>query len=137
MARRSSRYWLQHLDRIMDGGFERLLKSRGLTRRHWQIVHALRQEPLRAGELETRAAPFLDDEVASLAPDIDELRGLGWVRDTADGRLALTEEGERVHDGLWQQVQDHRARVTQDMSAEEYQATVNVLSRMARNAERR
>ncbi|ASU83986.1 hypothetical protein CDO52_15405 [Nocardiopsis gilva YIM 90087] len=137
MAGRSSRYWLQHLDRLIDGGFDRMLEGRGLTRRHWQIVHSLNQEPLSVQDLETRVAPFLADDVSDLAPDIDELRERGWVVSRTDGRLALTDKGESVHDELWQEVQDHRARVTQDISAEEYQATVDVLSRMAGNEERR
>lgn len=130
-------YWLKLLDRLIDDSFDQMLAERSLTRRHWQILRSLSQRPMTVTELDTEFAPFLTAEQPSARPTVADLSARGWVSvDGGDGTASLTPEGEHVHAELWEQVRASRARATHGISGTEYQATIDVLSRMAANLQR-
>ncbi|MEU1392141.1 hypothetical protein [Nonomuraea sp. NPDC005730] len=62
---------------------------------------------------------------------VRSLTSRGWL---ADGRL--TDEGRAVHTAVSERVTRFRQQVTQNVSPQEYQTAVEVLRRMAANAER-
>jgi DNA-binding MarR family transcriptional regulator len=131
--RRPIGFWLKLVDRLLDEGFDRLLGDQGLTRRHWQTLTALQDGPTTVEELDTRLAPFLDDQEPSTRPVLDDLAARGWVAWAADGRAAPTEAGAAAQADLLAQVSAHRRRVTEGVTADEYRTTVAVLRRIAAN----
>jgi DNA-binding MarR family transcriptional regulator len=131
--RRPIGFWLKLVDRLLDEGFDRLLGDRDLTRRHWQALTALQDGPATVAELDTRLAPFLDDQAPSTRPVLDDLAARGWATWSAGDRAASTPAGSAAHAGLLAEVSAQRRQVTEGVSAEEYQGTVAVLARMAAN----
>jgi hypothetical protein len=131
--RRPIGFWLKLVDRLIDEGFDRLLGDAGLTRRHWQALTALQAGPATVQELDTRLAPFLDDQEPTIRPVLDDLAARGWAVWTSGGRAASTAAGAAAHGDLLAGVSAHRRRVADGITAEEYQATVAVLHRMAAN----
>ncbi|MDS1268986.1 MarR family transcriptional regulator [Lipingzhangella sp. LS1_29] len=134
MTDRPIGYWLKQLDRLIDDSFDQLLRQRSLGRREWQVMRALNERPLRPDDLDAEFTPFM----ASAAPDLEtvvaELVARGLVRrDPTSGMLHLTERGEQVHTELWAEVRASRDRMTSGISGQEYQATIDVLARMAGN----
>jgi DNA-binding MarR family transcriptional regulator len=126
-------YWLKHLDRLIDTSLDRCLGP-DLTRRHWQVLNLLAQQPARPAELRSRLAPFLLDEPEAETAVTAELIGRGWVSDQ-DGLLRLTETGREAHAVILADVSRARRKTVQGISDEEYRATLDVLRRMAANLE--
>lgn len=60
---------------------------------------------------------------------VERLTTRGWLR--ADGRI--TEAGKAAHAEIAERVTQFRRRVSEGVTPEEYQATVDVLRRMAAN----
>lgn len=152
-------WWLKEVDRRLEASFERLLADDGLTRRQWQALNAAarHQTPSAAtvsgnrtgsgtgtgsgsgsgtaspASVETSAiaaalAPFLSGDPAELAAVTGPLVERGWLVDDR-----LTADGERALQALTTKVQAQRRAVTRGITADEYQATVGVLRRMAAN----
>lgn len=128
-------YWLKHLDRLIESGFDRILAAESLTRRHWQVLHSLWEGPAAVDELDERLAPFLDEQEESVAPVVEQLRARRWVR--GQERLLVTEEGARVHRELFERIQELRRRLGEGVSQSDYRAAVRVLERMSANLENR
>ena len=126
-------YWLKHLDRLIENDLDRTLASKSLGRRHWQVLHFLHREPGTLADLDRRLAAFLDENEASTAPAVEELRRRGWVEGLV--ALDLTDTGRRAHDDLFEKVRGSRERIARGISAEEYRAAVSVLERMSANLE--
>jgi DNA-binding MarR family transcriptional regulator len=131
--RRPIGFWLKLVDRLLDEGFDRLLGDQGLTRRHWQALTALQDGPATVGELDARLAPFLGEREPSTRPVLDDLAARGWATWAAGDRAASTPGGAAAHARLLAEVSAQRRRVTEGVSADEYQGTVAVLARMAAN----
>lgn len=131
--RRPIGFWLKLVDRLIDEGFDRLLGDAVLTRRHWQALTALQDGPATVQELDTRLAPFLDDQEPTIRPVLDDLAARGWAAWTTGGRAAMTPAGAAAHGELLADVSADRRRVADGITAEEYQATMAVLHRMAAN----
>ena len=131
--RRPIGFWLKLVDRLLDEGFERILAGAGLTRRHWQALTALQERAATVQELDTRLAPFLDDQEPTTRPVLDDLTARDWATWTAEDQAAITPAGAAAHGELLADVSAHRRRVTDGITAEEYGATVAVLERMAAN----
>ncbi|MDE3722074.1 MarR family transcriptional regulator [Nocardiopsis sp. N85] len=126
-------YWLKHLDRLIENDFDRTLASESLGRRHWQVLHSLHEEPGTLADLDRRLAAFLDEDEASTAPAVDELRRRGWVEGLV--ALDLTPDGRTAHEALFVKVGRARERISRGIGAEEYRAAVDVLERMSANLE--
>ncbi|MEV3977917.1 MarR family transcriptional regulator [Nonomuraea sp. NPDC049758] len=114
-------YWVKHLDNLLENAMGQALATHGASRREWQLLHATAQ-----GENAAVLAPFEGVEEA-----VQSLTSRGWL---ADGRL--TGEGRAVHTAVSERVTRFRQQVTQGVSPQEYRTAVEVLRRMAANAER-
>lgn len=132
-------WWLKEVDRRLEASFERLLADDGLTRRQWQALNAAaaHRAPSDATGTATAAgtpaiaaalAPFVSGDPAELAAVTDPLVERGWL--AGDQRTA---DGERALQTLTTKVQARRRDVTRGITEAEYQATVDVLRRMAAN----
>jgi hypothetical protein len=108
-------YWLKHLDALVEEAFERCFDGTDITRRHWQLLNAVRN-----GEPE-------DDRLN------DDLVRNGW---TTPDLAALTPRGEAVLATLKSKVDGVRATVTTGLTDQQYAATVSALEAMAANLEK-
>jgi DNA-binding MarR family transcriptional regulator len=123
-------YWLKRLDTLIEERQRDALAAHDLTRRHWQVLHAL-HDARRAqyDDLARTIAPFAD--TAELDLVIGDLFARGWLQH--EPRLELTAEGIAGHDAAFRAVQGVRAAITEGISRDEYGATLDVLRRMAAN----
>jgi DNA-binding MarR family transcriptional regulator len=127
-------YWLKNLDRLIDARFERQLGDAGLSRRQWQLINLLEDGPRSVPELHTELEPFLQDAPDDLQDALSGLVGRGWA-DSQDEIVALTEIGQAQFGLVTAMVAELRQTLMIGISAEEYQATTDVLIRMAANLE--
>ena len=129
MDRRPIGYWLKEIDRQIEEDFARLLADERLTRRYWQVLNTLAEQPRTTAALDDELSPFLSEEAPSVAPVVDDLRTRGWLTEAN----ALTEIGAARHKQVSERVMANRRRLTEGISAEEYRTVVDVLERMAGN----
>ncbi|MER6951426.1 MarR family transcriptional regulator [Nonomuraea sp. NPDC000554] len=115
-------YWLKHLDNLFESAMDDALAEQGVTRRQWQILNALAHN---AEDPRDALRPF-----SGVTGALDELTARGWI---ADDRL--TDAGRDAHAVIAQHVGRFRQRAVDGVSTQEYQATVDVLSRMCANLE--
>jgi DNA-binding MarR family transcriptional regulator len=127
-------YLLKNLDRLIDARFERQLGDAGLSRRQWQLINLLEDGPRSVPELHTELEPFLQDAPDDLQDALSGLVGRGWA-DSQDEIVALTEIGQAQFGLVTAMVAELRQTLMIGISAEEYQATTEVLIRMAANLE--
>jgi DNA-binding MarR family transcriptional regulator len=124
-------YWVKTVDRLIDDQFAAVAGEAGLTRRQWQILNVLAEQPGATREQVARAlAPFLaatesvDEHLAGI-PDLVTVRPEG---------LALTPAGQtRLDEVRTKSVARLRERVAAGMTREEYDTTLRTLERIARN----
>jgi DNA-binding MarR family transcriptional regulator len=127
-------YWLKKLDRLIDQQFELRLRTTRLSRRQWQLLNLLDNNPRSVPELQTELQPFLKGAAEDLS---DELAGLvtrGWA-ESKDNIVNLTETGQAQFEVVKAAVAEVRQALLSGISAEEYRATIDVLARMAANLE--
>jgi DNA-binding MarR family transcriptional regulator len=127
-------YWLKKLDRLIDQQFERQLEEAGLSRRQWQLLNLLEDGPRSTPELQSELEPFLEDHPDDLSDALSGLVTRGWA-DSQDNIVTLTETGRAQFGLLKAKVAELRQALTAGISADEYQATIDVLGRMAANLE--
>lgn len=128
-------YWLKHLDRLIESDFDRILAAESLHRRHWQVLHSLQEGAATVAELDARLAPFLDEQEQSVAPVVEQLRTRQWVQ--GRDQLSVSEVGARVHQELFERIQESRRRLSEGISERDYRAAVQVLEQMSANLENR
>lgn len=128
-------YWLKHLDRLIENDFDRILAAESLNRRHWQVLHSLHEGSATMAELDDRLAPFLDEQEQTVAPVVEQLRTRHWVQ--GQGSLSVTEAGARVHQELFERIQESQRRLSEGISERDYRAAVQVLEQMSANLENR
>ncbi len=126
-------FWLKLVDDLINEQFDGTLEEHGVTRRQWQLMNVLRDGPAIRPELDQAVAPFLDaGSEETSAEHLEELLESEWV--SADGETyQLTDLGTTSFVRLSEVVTRSREQVTQDISTDEYDTTLNVLERMARN----
>jgi DNA-binding MarR family transcriptional regulator len=127
-------YWLKKLDHLLDEQFEQQFGEAGLSRRQWQVLKLLEGDPRSVPELQSELEPFLRKDPDDL---IDALSGLvtrGWAA-AQDNSVNLTETGQAQLELIKTKVAEIRQASTAGISPEEYQATIDVLVRMASNLE--
>ncbi|MFD2093218.1 MarR family winged helix-turn-helix transcriptional regulator [Blastococcus deserti] len=124
-------WWVKRLDRLLEQTLDSGLATEGLTRRHWQVLHSLAEGAGREEELRSALADFAGDVGAV----VDDLVDRGWARRGADG-VALTAAGRSAHERVATAVGRVRRLVAEGVSAQEYEQTIGVLSRMVGNLER-
>ncbi|RBY75783.1 MarR family transcriptional regulator [Geodermatophilus sp. TF02-6] len=127
-------WWVKRLDTLLEEVVDRVVAPEGLTRRHWQALHAL------AGGQEDRAAlrTALADFSAADAVDavVSDLAGRGWVEPGDGDRVRLTADGRSAHDRIAVTVTRVRRHLADGLSASEYERTILVLRRMVENVSR-
>jgi DNA-binding MarR family transcriptional regulator len=127
-------YWLKKLDRLIDGQFERQLGDARLSRRQWQLLNLLVDGPRSVPELQAELEPFLQDAPDDLNDALSGLVNRGWA-DSQDNIVTLTETGQTQFSLVKAKVAEVRQALMVGISPQEYQATIDVLSRMAANLE--
>jgi DNA-binding MarR family transcriptional regulator len=133
-AERPIGYWLKKLDRLIDGQFERQLGDAGLSRRQWQILNLLQGGARSMPELQAELEPFLQDAPDELDDAITGLLSRGWA-DSQNAVISLSETGEAQFGLVTANIAELRQVLAAGISPAEYQATIDVLSRMAVNLE--
>jgi DNA-binding MarR family transcriptional regulator len=127
-------YWLKKLDRLIDRQFELQLSTARLSRRQWQVLSLLENNPRSVPELEAELEPFLKGAAQELSDALAGLVTRGWAEST-DNIVNLTEIGQEQFEIAKATAAELRQTLTRGISAEEYQTTVDVLARMAANLE--
>lgn len=126
-------YWLKLVDRLIDEQFASTLEEHGVTRRQWQLLNVLSQGPATVEQLDAAVAPFLAaDDTESSVDHLTELIDSGWVDATPAG-YDITERGRGAFERLAEVVATQRTAMSQGLTAEQYEQTIAVLERMARN----
>ena len=126
-------YWLKLVDRLIDEQFASTLEEHGVTRRQWQLLNVLFREPATVEQLDAAVAPFLlSDDGESSLDHLTELIDSAWVDATPTG-YELTDRGRSAFERLAEVVAAQRTVVADGVTAEQYEQTVAVLERMARN----
>jgi DNA-binding MarR family transcriptional regulator len=125
-------YWLKELDRLIDKHFELQLGNAGLSRRQWQLLNLLDDHPRSVPELQAELEPFLQDAADDLSDPLSGLVTRGWAEST-DNIVNLTETGQAHFEIVKAKVAELRQALMKGISPEEYQATIDLLSRMAAN----
>ena len=131
-------FWLKLVDRMIDEQFASTLEEHGVTRRQWQLLNVLSNGPATVEQLDAAVAPFLsvpsptDDAAESSADHLAELVDSGWISVTR-GEYELLERGRTAFARLTGVVAEQRTRMTEGLSQEQYDDTLAVLERMARN----
>lgn len=130
-------FWLKLVDRLIDEQFASTLEEHGVTRRQWQLLNVLSTGPATVEQLDAAVAPFLsagtaDDPAETSAEHLAELFDSAWVDATANG-YALTARGRAALERLADVVATQRTQVAEGVTPDEYEQTVAVLERMARN----
>lgn len=134
--RRPIGYWLKHLDRLIEDGFERTLIDEGFTRRHWQLLNVVQEGPTTRDTAAAKMASFLVDGRVELDRAVDDLGRRGLIAAHDDDTLSLTEEGERAFAAVQAKVGEFRMLVTKGLDEDEYDRVVDALERMAGNLEK-
>lgn len=127
-------YWLKELDRLIDMHFELQLGNASLSRRQWQLLNLLEDHPRSVPELQAELEPFLQEAADDLSDPLSGLVTRGWAEST-DNIVNLTETGQAHFEIVKAKVADLRQALMRGISPEEYQATIDVLSRMVANLE--
>ena len=126
-------FWLKLVDRLIDEQFASTLEEHGVTRRQWQLLNVLSRESATVEQLDAAVAPFLSsDDAESSAEHLTELIDSGWVSATVDG-YELLDRGRGAFERLTVVVATQRTVAAEGVTANQYEQTVAVLERMARN----
>ncbi len=126
-------FWLKLVDGLINQQFDGLVEEHGVTRPQWQIMNVLAENPSSETELTNVLKPFFDSTVSvSAAEPVTELLESGWVEFDGE-RYSLTELGHDSLLRLGEVVEHQREKITENIPAEEYEAALDVLQRMARN----
>jgi len=126
-------FWLKLVDRLIDEQFASTLEEHGVTRRQWQLLNVLKNEPATVEQLDAAVAPFLSAEVAESSADhLAELVDSGWVAVTR-GEYELLDRGRAAFERLADVVATQRTLMTEGLTQQQYDETLAVLERMAAN----
>lgn len=126
-------YWLKLVDRLIDEQFASTLEEHGVTRRQWQLLNVLSREPATVEQLDAAVAPFLvAHDTESSLDHLTELIDSAWVDATPSG-YELTDRGRGAFERLADVVARQRTVIADGVTPEQYEQTVAVLERMARN----
>ncbi|GAB3538629.1 hypothetical protein GCM10027403_25550 [Arthrobacter tecti] len=137
-------FWLALVDRLITDQFNAAMEEHGVTRRQWQLLNVLAETPATTTQLaeafpDAVIEPSTGGAVAGETPpeettgeDIAELTESRWIS-LDGGRYSLTDLGRSSVLKLTAIVERNRDLIAEGISPAEYQATVDVLRRMASN----
>ncbi|MBF6672093.1 MULTISPECIES: MarR family winged helix-turn-helix transcriptional regulator [Glutamicibacter] len=133
-AQRPLGYWLKLVDSLIDEQFAATLEEHGVTRRQWQVLNLLEQQPATEAQLNAGLSPFFasEDEPQSLNEHLAELVESGWVT-VHDGEYSITDRGHISLLKLSELVEKIRTQFGQDLDGSEYDAVVQTLEKIARS----
>jgi DNA-binding MarR family transcriptional regulator len=127
-------YWLKKkLDSLIDGHSSGSSEA-GLSRRQWQLLNLLQDGPRSVPELQAELEPFLQGGAGDLDDALAGLVTRGWAEST-DNVANLTKPGQAQFGVVNATVTELRQGMVAGISTEEYEATIDVLARMAANLE--
>jgi DNA-binding MarR family transcriptional regulator len=127
-------YWLKKLDRLIDTQFELQLSTARLSRRQWQVLNLLENNPRSVPELEAELEPFLHGAAQELSDALGGLVSRGWAEST-DNIVNLTETGQAQFEIAKATAAELRQTLMRGIPPQEYRTTIDVLARMAANLE--
>ena len=127
-------YWLKKLDRLIDTQFELQLSTARLSRRQWQLLNLLENNPRSVPELEAELEPFLQRFAQELSDALAGLVTRGWA-ESRDNIVNLTETGRAQFEIVKATAAEVRQTLMRGIPPEEYRTTIDVLARMAANLE--
>jgi DNA-binding MarR family transcriptional regulator len=127
-------YWLKKLDRLIDTQFELQLSTVRLSRRQWQLLNLLENNPRSVPELEAELEPFLQCVAQELSDALAGLVTRGWA-ESRDNIVNLTETGRAQFEIVKATAAEVRQTLMRGIPPEEYRTTIDVLARMAANLE--
>jgi DNA-binding MarR family transcriptional regulator len=127
-------YWLTKLDRLIDTQFELQLSTARLSRRQWQLLNLLENNPRSVPELEAELEPFLQAVAQELSDALAGLVTRGWA-ESRDNIVNLTETGRAQFEIVKATAAEVRQTLMRGIPPEEYRTTIDVLARMAANLE--
>jgi len=127
-------YWLKKLVGLIDRRFETQLSTARLSRRQWQLLNLLDNNPRSVPELQTELQAFSQGTSEDLSDALAGLVTRGWA-ESMDNIVNLTETGHAQFKIVEATVAGLRQDLMTGISPEEYQATIGVLARMAGNLE--
>jgi hypothetical protein len=130
-------WWLKRLDRLIEASFEDALTKAGMDRRQWQTLNAMAGRAVREAELAEALSPFVEGSHTELRRVVRDLQARGWVTQDNSETLALTADGASARMDASTSVVPIRERLSEGISVEDYQRTINALQRMAANLESR
>ncbi|MER5885497.1 MarR family winged helix-turn-helix transcriptional regulator [Streptomyces sp. NPDC001941] len=129
-------YWSGLVHEAVTRHLRDSLARRDVTQPQYWVLNRLHGDP---------GTPSREDVVAQLTPladgphdmarVVDQLLYRGWLAQDGEGRLSLTDAGERARAGLRAHMTDLRAVVHEGVGDEEYAAALKVLRRMVANVE--
>lgn len=133
-ATRPLGYWLKLVDSLIDEQFAATLEEHGVTRRQWQVLNLLEQQPATEPELTAGLSPFFasPDEPTSVSEHLMELVESGWIS-YEEGEFSITDRGHVSLMKLSELIEKIRTQSGQDLDGSEYAAVVATLEKMARN----
>lgn len=127
-------YWSREAATLVMRGIRTALAEENLPQPHWWILNQIAGAPAtwQRTALTEKLTRF-DDQDTDFEAVHTDLAARGWTTETADGTLALTEEGEagrlRAHD---RNARVH-ARMREGVDDAAYAATIDVLRRTVAN----
>jgi len=127
-------YWLKKLDRLIDTQFELQLSTARLSRRQWQLLNLLENNPRSVPEFEAQLEPFLQRVAQELSDALAGLVTRGWA-ESRDNIVNLTETGRAQFEIVKATAAEVRQTLMRGIPPEEYRTTIDVLARMAANLE--
>ena len=128
-------YWVKHLDTLLEKAFDHALANKGVRRRHWQVLNALRAGPVTRAEITEALLPFWVAASVTQTDVVDDLVRRGWAE--IDGETyRLTPDGETAHQAIERDVVALRAQIAEGFSQREFNNVIDALARMSANLER-
>ncbi|GGJ66883.1 MarR family winged helix-turn-helix transcriptional regulator [Glutamicibacter ardleyensis] len=133
-ATRPLGFWLKLVDSLIDEQFAATLEEHGVTRRQWQVLNLLEQNPASEAKLISGLSPFFasPDEPQNVTEHLAELVESGWISHL-DSEYTITERGHVSLVKLSELVDRIRSQFGEGLTEEEYATTVSSLEQMARN----
>ena len=133
-ATRPLGFWLKLVDSLIDEQFAATLEEHGVTRRQWQVLNLLEQNPASEAKLISGLSPFFasPDEPQNVTEHLAELVESGWISHL-DGEYTITERGHVSLVKLSELVDRIRSHFGEGLPEVEYATTVSSLEQMARN----
>jgi len=126
-------FWLRTVDSLFDSSMDEMFTAAGVTRRLWQVLNTIkRNEPVSTQDVDAAMAMFLDEDVPSSSPLLEDLGHRGWV-DATGGTWTLTDDGRSAVAELEKQVTRHREVMFRGVDDTDYRTTVETLARVASN----